>query len=285
MRILCLAALLVLSGPGNARADAEADCTQMVDLARTIRGCSAFIDRPSSGSPLSGFLNPDFFASPKLGPAYNNRGYAYLLRGEYGRALADLDHAVRLSPNLAVAHRNRAEVHLHFGRTGQALADVERALALSPTLGVGFFTRARVFEAMGRVDEAARDFRKACEIGEPRDACQQALRFKTDEQTRSRLQQTAKEADRQRAMREFSAALTSCREGTLSECDRAERLAFTAEDRNTVADVRLLGAARARILERQRRDPEGAEAAWRARFRKMLDDDERAHAERKSRKP
>ena len=45
---------------------------------------------------------------PTCNLAYNNRGYLYLMRGQYSRALADLNEAIDLAPRHPNAHKNLA---------------------------------------------------------------------------------------------------------------------------------------------------------------------------------
>jgi tetratricopeptide (TPR) repeat protein len=46
--------------------------------------------------------------NPKFAGAYNNRGVAYAAKGDYERAIADYDQAIRLDPANGPARRNRA---------------------------------------------------------------------------------------------------------------------------------------------------------------------------------
>ena len=39
--------------------------------------------------------------------AYNNRGGAYYLKGEYDSAIVDFTKAIELNPNYAIAYNNR----------------------------------------------------------------------------------------------------------------------------------------------------------------------------------
>ena len=49
--------------------------------------------------------------------AHNNRGITFEERGDYGRALAAFDEAIRLDPKASLPRRNRAVVGLLTGRT------------------------------------------------------------------------------------------------------------------------------------------------------------------------
>src|SRR4051794_32316554 len=62
-----------------------------------VAACSAVIDsKTETGKRLAG--------------AYCNRGEALTEKGEFDRALADLDEAIRLDPDYACPHSNRGRV-------------------------------------------------------------------------------------------------------------------------------------------------------------------------------
>src|SRR6516164_2690978 len=44
----------------------------------------------------------------KLAEAFNNRGVGYRLKGDYDRAIADYNQAIKLNAKFAVAYNNRA---------------------------------------------------------------------------------------------------------------------------------------------------------------------------------
>jgi tetratricopeptide (TPR) repeat protein len=66
----------------------------------------------------------------EIGPAYSLRGLLYLERGRLSKALADAEHALRLSPNDPRARYVRGRVRLERDNPG-ALDDLERAAKLS----------------------------------------------------------------------------------------------------------------------------------------------------------
>ena len=77
---------------------------------REDTGCTALIDRSSAS-------NDDLFT------AFNNRGAAYRKKGAIGRAISDLNEAIRLNPKSAGAFNNRGNAFADRGDLDRAMAD------------------------------------------------------------------------------------------------------------------------------------------------------------------
>jgi tetratricopeptide (TPR) repeat protein len=60
---------------------------------------------------------------PTLAVAWSDRGLAWDLKGEYGRAIDDLDEAIRLDPQSSKAWNNRGLTWVHMGEPDKALSD------------------------------------------------------------------------------------------------------------------------------------------------------------------
>jgi tetratricopeptide (TPR) repeat protein len=69
---------------------------------------------------------------PECHLAHAHLAQAYRQRGQRDRALASLDHAIRLAPELAELYRVRAELHHACGRRSLALCDLDAAIRLRP---------------------------------------------------------------------------------------------------------------------------------------------------------
>jgi protein O-mannosyl-transferase len=102
--------------------------------------------------------------------AYNNRASFYYDRGEYEKALADYDAALRGPPLLSRAHANkrrsayfndRAITYVRFGRYAEALADESQAIELRPTQASYYFNRGNIYFLTGRYPEARDDLDRA----------------------------------------------------------------------------------------------------------------------------
>jgi tetratricopeptide (TPR) repeat protein len=116
-----------------------------------IRGCTAVIQ---SGRPLL----------DRLGTAYNNRGVAYRLKGEYEKSIEDFDEAVKLRPNFANAFNNRGVAYRNKGDLDHALADYDQAIRLKPDYLAAFYNRGLVFVERGEYARAIDDFNVVLQV-------------------------------------------------------------------------------------------------------------------------
>ena len=120
-----LATLLAIASVGVACAsgldDGSAGLTaaQHGDYDEAIRLFSAAL---ASGelSPRNGML------------AYNNRGNAYQDKGNYRRAIADYNIAIRLKPDYAQAYYSRGRAQFALGEFAAAITDFARSVSLDP---------------------------------------------------------------------------------------------------------------------------------------------------------
>jgi tetratricopeptide (TPR) repeat protein len=130
---------------GAAFADPARDCQQEEDYELSIRGCSYFIEMAGRGNIVM---------------SLNRRGLAYYRKGEFERALADLDQAIRLSPNYRNAYNSRAWVLLKARRLEEARIDVNKAIAFVPNAD-NLDTRGHILLALGDIEGALNDFNYA----------------------------------------------------------------------------------------------------------------------------
>ncbi|HET6970537.1 MAG TPA: tetratricopeptide repeat protein, partial [Phenylobacterium sp.] len=91
--------------------------------------------------------------------ALRNRGYVYQLRGEWDRAIADYDGALKLglpaAQSVGVVARtyvNRGIAYAAKGDDSHAIADYGAAIAADPTVASAYLNRAAV--ALRRGDDA-----------------------------------------------------------------------------------------------------------------------------------
>ena len=96
-----------------------------------------------------------------LGVLYRNRAVAYIERGEYEKALEDLNKAIELYPGKAEFYSNRGLIHLRTQKYDDALADLDTAIELDPSQPISFANRGTAYHIKGRDDRALEDFTKA----------------------------------------------------------------------------------------------------------------------------
>lgn len=88
------------------------------------------------------------------------RGMVWHYQGDFAKALADLDAAIKLRPS-ALAYRSRGLTHYAQQASDKALADYEQALVLDPKDIVTLNNRGNIYIDRGNFDAAIADFEKA----------------------------------------------------------------------------------------------------------------------------
>jgi tetratricopeptide (TPR) repeat protein len=105
-----------------------------------------------------------------LAPAYNGRGYAWIKRKDYDRAIADFTEAIKVRPDgYHLPWVGRAEARLLKGDPKEAIADAQRAVEIEK--GEGKYgclaMRGRAKAAAGDREGAIQDLKKAGPAGAP----------------------------------------------------------------------------------------------------------------------
>lgn len=79
---------------------------------------------------------------PLYAEGFNQRAFVHFLRGEYGRALIDLDKALSLQPRHVGAQSGRALTLMNLNRIEEARTQLEAALQNNPWLSERFLMAA-----------------------------------------------------------------------------------------------------------------------------------------------
>jgi tetratricopeptide (TPR) repeat protein len=127
MRSLAILAALLL-GASLAHAGPVDDCNQVRDLARQLRGCTAYIKQRTA-------------APTNLATAYLNRANIYSQRRKYQLAFADYASAMALDPRNPLTHYNRGNAYLDMGQYELAIADYTRAIELDAGFALAYLNR------------------------------------------------------------------------------------------------------------------------------------------------
>jgi tetratricopeptide (TPR) repeat protein len=100
-----------------------------------------------------------------LAKAFTYRGFSYLKKNQYDRAIEDFDQAIKLDPNNAWAFANRGNAYFNKRQPDRALQDYDQALQLNP-LGYAtlFYGRGAIYSARGETDRAIAEFDEAIRL-------------------------------------------------------------------------------------------------------------------------
>lgn len=100
---------------------------------------------------------------------YLERGDAFQNKGDYGRALADFNSALKLDSKCLETYLHRGSTYGEMGDYERALADLNKAVELNAYFGRTYALRGSVYFNKGDCDQAIKDCNKAIEL-KPKDA-------------------------------------------------------------------------------------------------------------------
>ena len=143
IRIAIFLAALTLLAASLANANPIDDCNQSPDLEKQIDGCTEFL-----------VVDP---FSPHVALAYGRRGEAYVHKGDFARAIADFDQAIRIDPRQARFLVGRGLAHREHGDLDSALADFSKAIEIDSRFADAFVNRCVAYEDKGKPDLAVKD--------------------------------------------------------------------------------------------------------------------------------
>ncbi len=103
-------------------------------------------------------LDQAIAAAPDFADAYNNRGAIWTYRGQEMRAIEEYNLAIKVDPAHAKALSNRSLSFLHEKQLDRAFDDINRAIAFDPHNPIPYVNRANIWLAMDQPDRAMQDF-------------------------------------------------------------------------------------------------------------------------------
>ena len=96
--------------------------------------------------------------------AYNNRGFAYNVLGDYKQAIEDLNRAIEIKPSYADAYNNRGIAYKGLGNYKQAIEDLNRAIEIKPSYAQAYYNRGNAYSGLGNYRQAIEDYSRVIEI-------------------------------------------------------------------------------------------------------------------------
>src|SRR6516164_2150104 len=121
-----------------------------VTVDQRIDGCSAVIKAARD-------------KGDKLAEAFNNRGVAYRLKGDYDRAIADYNQAIKLKAS-AEGYFNRGNAQLGKGHYDRAIDDYNQAIKLKADFAAAFDNRCWARAVVGILKQALADCNEALRL-------------------------------------------------------------------------------------------------------------------------
>ncbi len=104
-------------------------------------------------------IKPDYLI------AINNRGIAYAVQDDHGRAIQDFDKVIQLKPGDATAYNNRAVSYGKMGHFKKALNDYQKGLSLNPKDEAIMYNLACTYALMKNDQKACEWLKKAVANG------------------------------------------------------------------------------------------------------------------------
>ena len=108
---------------------------------------------------------------PKSPDAYCKRGAVHQMPGNLDSALADLNESIQLDPKSPDAYCNRGGVYVNLGKLDRALGDLDEAIRLAPKAPLAYSNRGAVHQQLGDFDSALADLDKAIRLDPQAPAC------------------------------------------------------------------------------------------------------------------
>jgi tetratricopeptide (TPR) repeat protein len=90
-----------------------------------------------------------------------DRGLVEIRANDFGKVVATMNEALKLSGDSAIALAMRAHAYDYLGEPKKAMADANQALKLEPNLAAAYFTRGNVYLTAGNPRKAVAEFTQA----------------------------------------------------------------------------------------------------------------------------
>jgi tetratricopeptide (TPR) repeat protein len=130
---------------------------------RAHNGLGALREKQGDFARAVAHLEQAVRLDPEFAEAHNNLGVVFEKTGRPDAARAEYERALELSPDYAVAHRNLGGMLKRQGDLAGAAGHLLRAIELDPSMTDARFKLAAVHATQGRLADAARQFERVLE--------------------------------------------------------------------------------------------------------------------------
>ena len=148
-------------------AEALDDCGKIESLNNAFRLFAVGEAYSRLGKPQQAI--EQFSAAMKSGAGdkelFDGRGYAYMLNGDFDKALPDFARSIELDPGFAWPHRDRALTLSRMGKNEEGLKDINEALRLDPYFAEAYAVRADIQRTLGHTADADKESAHAIQLG------------------------------------------------------------------------------------------------------------------------
>jgi tetratricopeptide (TPR) repeat protein len=148
-----------------AKGDDPRALADRTELVRMKPGRDAYVDRGFVYLRLTDYdaAAADFQRALEFGAhpsAHTGLASVYRAKGDFDRALLEVNRAIGMAPRMAGLLVERANTYLAMGKTTEALADVDASLRPFPQDASAHLVKGRIYEAMGRKNDAIAEFQQ-----------------------------------------------------------------------------------------------------------------------------
>ena len=147
MRRAFVIVLVIASCATDVSGGAGNKCVELKDPDQRITACTRLIKR----------FKREERSAKTVSAAYVMRGVGYFSKGDWARAIADFDEAIRLHPYVD-AYSNRGTAYYKKNEYDRAIADYTKAIALNTKDASVYIQRAATFEKKDEVERAIADY-------------------------------------------------------------------------------------------------------------------------------
>lgn len=106
---------------------------------------------------------------------YKNRAAGYAAKGEFDRAVVDLDQVIAMKGDDASTYLSRGLAYSARNRPDLALGDFNKAIELDPKHSSAYFNRGMFYEKSGDTDKAIGDYEKVVSLDASNEPAKQNL--------------------------------------------------------------------------------------------------------------